>query len=188
MPFGYAALRMRTSSRIFSSAIVVAATTLASCTIAPPQVTLTSIRRSASSPQANAYEFEFALRNTHPAPVELETWSYSVTAADGSTYGGSWAALAVIPAESSKSLVIPAVLDATAQTGIGATLAVSGELGYRDPGNLARLLRQMGLLKSRSTFAGSATIQVAASSAAATTPTVEGGSVPVAPPAPAKPD
>lgn len=150
---------MRTPFRLHSIAMVFIATLSTSCTIAPPQVSLTAIRRSASSPQANAYDLEFSLRNSHHDAVELESWSYSVSAPDGSTYGGTWAALAVLPAETTKTLVIPAVLDATPQTGSGANLVVSGEVGYRDPGNLARLLRQMGLLKSRSTFTGNASVQ-----------------------------
>ncbi|RLS65498.1 MAG: hypothetical protein DWH96_00330 [Planctomycetota bacterium] len=64
----------------------------------------------------------------------------------------------MLPGDARKSLVVPAVLDATASTAPGASLTVSGELAYRDPGNIARLLREAGLLHSRSTFQGSAAI------------------------------
>lgn len=158
--FGYAPRVMMLKAPFHSRnlSLAVALSAFAGCTIAPPQITLTSIRRADSTSSANEYELEFELVNTQGKAVELETWSYSVVAPDGSTYGGSWAALAVLPGDARKSLVVPAVLDATASTAPGASLTVSGELAYRDPGNFARLLREAGLLHSRSTFQGSAAI------------------------------
>ncbi|MSR40310.1 MAG: hypothetical protein EXS10_00180 [Phycisphaerales bacterium] len=176
-------------SRKFSFALALSCTTLVGCTIAPPSITLTSVRRAATNTHANEYELEFAVRNTDDAAVELEAWTYSVTAPDGSTYGGTWAALAVLPGSATKSLIIPAVLDATPSTAPGTSLRVHGELGYRDPGNLARLLRQMGLLASRSAFEGSAIVveDLRPLPIAAAASTTTGASVTPATPAPIAP-
>ena len=109
--FGYAprVMMMKVPFHPRNMSLAVALSAFAGCTIAPPQITLTSIRRADSTSSANEYELEFELVNTQGKAVELETWSYSVVAPDGSTYGGSWAALAVLPGDARKSLVVPGV-------------------------------------------------------------------------------
>lgn len=91
------------------------------------------------------------LRNTGDDEVDLLEYDYVVTLADGSAYGGKWAALRALPPGQTVEATIPAVLPSAS---VGGAWRVNGTLRYRDPQSIARILYESGLLRTEVGFSG----------------------------------
>lgn len=130
---------------------------LAGCAVQRPQVSAREARVAEAGDATARLEIVLDLTNAGDTDVELVTYDYILSLADGSSYDGRWAALRALPPRQTVQAVIPAVVPASsAREGIRWTLR--GTVSYRDPQSIARILYEAGILKTEADMDGSGTI------------------------------
>ncbi len=126
----------------------------AGCSVMRPEVRATEARVVESIGGATKVDIALELRNTGEDEVDLVEYDYLVTLADGSAYGGKWAALRALPPGQTVEATIPAVLPTASVGSGGVAWRVSGTLRYQDPQSFARILYESGLLRTEVGFSG----------------------------------
>lgn len=125
------------------------------CTLVRPEARATAMEVRRSSDSAAEVVLLVELRNPGKDEIELVQYDYTVSVADGSSYGGRWAALQALPPGQTVTAEIPALLPTSGLDRDASAWRASGTLSYRDPRSFARILYEAGILKSEISFSGS---------------------------------
>jgi hypothetical protein len=141
------------------------------CSVPRPRIEATAARLAETGSSTARLDIVLDLTNTGGTDVELVNYDYTISLADGSSYGGRWAALRALPPNETVQAVIPAVVPA-ASARDGVRWSLRGQASYRDPQSIARILYEAGILRTETDMAGSGTL--AAQPAAAAPPAPAG--------------
>jgi hypothetical protein len=125
------------------------------CSLTRPEARATDMRISTVAGDVAQVEVLLELRNAGKDEIELVEYDYVVSLADGTRYGGRWAALRALPPGQTVQAVIPAVLPLQSLRDGKTAWSMSGTLRYRDPESFARILYEAGILKSQVDMSGS---------------------------------
>jgi hypothetical protein len=149
----------RGTLRLSSAAPLLVASVIAvgGCSVARPSVRATAATIGTRGTGTSQVDVTIALENTGSTEVELVTYDYIIKLADGSSYGGRWAALRALPPGQTVEAKIPAVLP-VASAVEGARWDFTGTVSYRDPQSFARILYEAGLLKTEAQIEGSGSL------------------------------
>ena len=125
-----------------------------------PHATPTMARSSGSTPQAHGFLIDIDLTNDGKTDIPLDAYEY-VFAVDGfGSFHGRWAAMRVLPPESTITVSIPAVLPAN--TGLSDNLwTIKGDVEYQAPGILGQILFDLGIQRPTVGFSGSGALLAA---------------------------
>jgi len=141
-------------SRVVGATCLVLST---GCALVRPEARAIAVEVRKSAENASEVALVVELRNPGDDEIELVQYDYTVTVADGSSYGGRWAALRALPPGQTVTAEIPALLPTSSLNRDATAWRASGTLTYRDPRSFARILYEAGILKSEISFAGSGT-------------------------------
>ena len=152
--------------RIARTALIAFPATLAVGCGAIPKVAPTSARPVDQTKDAIRFALSLELRNTGTKEIPLERYSYQFSIDGLGTYSGQWAAMRVLPPESSVQVEVPAVI--TLAEGAKPLVAadgtvewtVSGNIRYQAPGLLGQILFDAGVRRPSKGFSGSGTLRV----------------------------
>lgn len=136
-----------------SAAALAGLALLSGCTVVRPVARATDVQVVESVGGTSRVDITLALTNPGDDEVELIEYDYTLSLADGSGYGGKWAALRALPPRSTIEARIPAVVP-TASLVDGGAWRVTGKVEFRDPQSFALILYEAGILHTRSEFSG----------------------------------
>ncbi len=129
----------------------------------PPLIALTGVTVSESTAAATALRFHLELVNRNPDPLRLREFRYTLLVDGTPVYRGRRAAEATLSAGGTRQLAIPAVL---ASTAIGKPVELRytliGSLEYLSPGELAEILFDTGVRRTRVSFQESGLVRISA--------------------------
>jgi hypothetical protein len=129
---------------------------LMGCHVVRPEGRATELRVGRSNGDLTEVAVVLELRNPGRDEIDLVEYDYTVSLADGSRYGGRWAALRALPPGQTVEATLPAVLP-TASLGEGMAWSASGTGRYRDPNSVLRILYEAGILKNEYSFSTNGT-------------------------------
>jgi len=144
-------------SRVRFLGLAFAAAWLGGCSVPRPRAVATEVRVAETGDATARLDIVLELTNTGETDVELVTYDYTVSLEDGSSYGGRWAALRALPPRESVQAVIPAIVPAPSARA-GARWTLAGQVSYRDPQSIARILYEAGILRTESDMSGSGSL------------------------------
>jgi hypothetical protein len=139
------------------------------CSVPRPRIEATEARIAETGGSTTRLDIVLGLTNTGSTDVELVNYDYTVSLEDGSSYGGRWAALRALPPNETVQAVIPAVVPSSSARE-GARWTVRGQVSYRDPQSIARILYEAGFLKTEADMSGSGTLAPPAAKAVPAAP------------------
>jgi hypothetical protein len=156
---------------------------LMGCHVVRPEGRATELRVGQSNGDLTEVAVVLELRNPGRDEIDLVEYDYTISLADGSRYGGRWAALRALPPGQTVEATLPAVLP-TASLAEGMAWSASGTGKYRDPDSVFRILYEAGILKNEYSFStnGTKTFRKAAA-APASAPAAASASAPATMPA-----
>ncbi len=134
----------------------------------PPLIALTGVTVAESTAEATALRFHLELVNPNPEPLRLREFRYTLLIDGTPVYRGRRAAEATLSAGGTRQLAIPAVLASTAiGTAAGGQpvelrYTLIGSLEYLSPGELAEILFDTGVRRTRVSFQESGSIRLSA--------------------------
>ena len=142
------------SRAIMALALCVVAGGPLGCSIRrPPLIAVVGVTVAESTAEATALRFHLELVNPNPDPVRLREFRYALLVDGTPVYRGRRAAEATLSAGGTRQLAIPAVL---ASTAIGKPVelryTLTGSLEYLSPGELAEILFDTGVQRTRVSF------------------------------------
>jgi hypothetical protein len=134
-------------------ALVAAIFLLAGCkTYRDPSIDVVSATIANTTSEGSVIDFVLDLENPNHVPLRLIDVDYSVWVNGQRVFSGTRSAEASLPPSEQQQIRIPAV--APASVGAPASFSISGAVKYSKPGELARILRDMGLPSPRAGFNG----------------------------------
>ena len=140
--------------------LATSAIALAGCSVTRPSVRATAANIAKRGATTSQVDVTLALENKGSTEVELVVYDYVIRLADGSSYGGRWAALRALPPGQTVEARIPAVLPVGSAVE-GAGWEFTGTVSYRDPQSFGRILYEAGLLKTEAQIEGAGTLGTA---------------------------
>ncbi len=177
-------------SKVVCALLASATVALAGCHVVRPEGRATELRLGQSNGDLTEVAVVLELHNPGRDEIDLVEYDYTVSLADGSRYGGRWAALRALPPGQTVEATLPAVLP-TSSLAEGVAWTARGTGKYRDPDSVFRILYEAGILKNEYSFssAGSSVMRSTAdrsepTSAPASTPTATPAATPAATPTP----
>lgn len=131
-----------------------------------PKVKPTSARPVDRTEHAIRFTLDLELRNTGSVEIPLDWYSYNFSIDGMGTYSGRWAAMRVIPPDSTIQVEIPAVIaiseEMKPQVGKDGSVqwSLNGKVRYQAPGLLGQILFDAGVRRPSTGFSGSGTLQM----------------------------
>jgi hypothetical protein len=143
-------------SKFVCALLATAAAALAGCHVVRPEGRATQMRLGETKGDLTEVAVVRELRNPGRDEIDLVEYDYTISLADGSRYGGRWAALRALPPGQTVEATLPAVLP-TASLAEGMAWSASGTGKYRDPDSVFRILYEAGILKNEYSFSTNGT-------------------------------
>jgi hypothetical protein len=143
-------------SKFVCALLATAAAALAGCHVVRPEGRATQMRLGETKGDLTEVAVVLELRNPGRDEIDLVEYDYTISLADGSRYGGRWAALRALPPGQTVEATLPAVLP-TASLAEGMAWSASGTGKYRDPDSVFRILYEAGILKNEYSFSTNGT-------------------------------
>ena len=143
-------------SKFVCALLATAAAALAGCHVVRPEGRATEMRLGETKGDLTEVAVVLELRNPGRDEIDLVEYDYTISLADGSRYGGRWAALRALPPGQTVEATLPAVLP-TASLAEGMAWSASGTGKYRDPDSVFRILYEAGILKNEYSFSTNGT-------------------------------
>jgi hypothetical protein len=143
-------------SKFVCALLATAAAALAGCHIVRPEGRATEMRLGETKGDLTEVAVVLELRNPGRDEIDLVEYDYTISLADGSRYGGRWAALRALPPGQAVEATLPAVLP-TASLAEGMAWSATGTGKYRDPNSVFRILYEAGILKNEYSFSTNGT-------------------------------
>ena len=142
------------SRAIMALALCVVAGGPLGCSIRrPPLIALTGVTVAESTAEATALRFHLELVNPNPEPLRLREFRYTLLVDGTPVYRGRRAAEATLSAGGTRQMAIPAVVASTAiGTAVELRYTLIGSLEYLSPGELAEILFDTGVQRTRVSF------------------------------------
>jgi len=143
-------------SKFVCALLATAAAALAGCHVVRPEGRATEMRLGETKGDLTEVAVVLELRNPGRDEIDLVEYDYTISLADGSRYGGRWAALRALPPGQAVEATLPAVLP-TASLAEGMAWSATGTGKYRDPNSVFRILYEAGILKNEYSFSTNGT-------------------------------
>jgi hypothetical protein len=143
-------------SKLVCALLATTAAALTGCHVVRPEGRATELRLGQTNGDLTEVVVVLELRNPGRDEIDLVEYDYTVSLADGSRYGGRWAALRALPPGQTVEAMLPAVLPTTSLAD-GMAWSASGTGKYRDPNSVLRILYEAGILKNEYSFSTSGT-------------------------------
>ncbi|MFM1867105.1 MAG: hypothetical protein RL591_513 [Planctomycetota bacterium] len=170
-------------SKLVCALLATMAGALTGCHVVRPEGRATELRLGQTNGDLTEVVVVLELRNPGRDEIDLVEYDYTVSLADGSRYGGRWAALRALPPGQTVEAMLPAVLPTTSLAD-GMAWSASGTGKYRDPNSVLRILYEAGILKNEYSFSTSGTKKFSkAASTSAVAPAATPAATPDATPA-----
>lgn len=128
----------------------------------PPTLEIVGVSIKERTDEATRVDFQVNLTNPNLEPLELRDFTYTLSVDGRSVFRGRRSAQATLARQSTRRVVLPAVISTEAGVGPGPEYAyqLNGSLLYVTPGELAEILLDTGLRKPRVHFSRSGVVEV----------------------------
>ena len=114
-----------------------------------------------STPEAVSFDVTFEIANTNGVPLQLQMYTYQVSACGGNVYTGLSSAEKTVPRSSSILSTIPVVIPRSLLLSRDSfTWQLHGSLGYIPPKAMSESLHDAGIWKPSTTVRAHGLIQV----------------------------
>lgn len=165
-------------SKVVCALLASATVVLTGCHVVRPEGRATELRLGRSNGDLTEVAIVLELRNPGRDEIDLVEYDYTVSLADGSRYGGRWAALRALPPGQTVEATLPAVLP-TSSLVEGVAWTARGTGKYRDPDSVFRILYEAGILKNEYSFSSTgSSVTRSTADRSATTPAPAPSSTP----------
>jgi hypothetical protein len=122
-----------------------------------PHATPTAARPTGGTANAHRFVIDVDLTNAGEDDLPIDVYEYDFTVEGVGTFHGQWAAMCVIPSNSTISVELPAVLQAHSDYH-ERSWTITGDVRYQAPGILGQILFDIGVQRPSVGFAGSGTL------------------------------